>query len=81
MHDLSARCQCGGSRFLAPREAPLCANTVFTCTSCNRRERYAKLLDGIGEEAIRRARASLERLKVSRRVPGAQAWIRPSRMA
>jgi hypothetical protein len=63
--DLGARCGCGESRFFPPHEPPFAADSRFTCAACARQWRYQELLDSIGEEATRRARASLRLLRAA----------------
>ncbi|HVL34619.1 MAG TPA: hypothetical protein VM489_03015 [Burkholderiales bacterium] len=63
MGDLAALCPCGASEFASESTPPPKLDSVFTCAACGRRQTYGELLDSIGEQAIKRARDSLEALK------------------
>ena len=63
IHDLRATCSCGASAFYAIDPEPYGPEAELVCAACRKQQPYAALLDGIGEEAMRRARESLARLR------------------
>jgi hypothetical protein len=63
--EVAARCRsCGGTDFSpAQPGGPLGLGSILTCAGCGAAVTYEKLLDAIGEEAMRRANRSLDELK------------------
>jgi hypothetical protein len=64
VRDIAARCRkCGKADFKQLVAGELRLTTAMTCTSCGERTTYRELLEQIGEEAIKRANESIDRLK------------------
>ncbi|HYX63718.1 MAG TPA: hypothetical protein VE935_05805 [Burkholderiales bacterium] len=64
VRDIAARCRrCGSTDFAPAAGSDLRLTSVLACSGCGERATYRELLEQIGEEAIRRANESIERLK------------------
>jgi hypothetical protein len=78
VRDIGARCSCGVGGFYAPGRAPWDRGALFVCAACGEQASYGKLLDRIGEEALRRARESLEGLRPTRVPEGKPSSVDPA---
>jgi hypothetical protein len=67
--DLKAHCRCGASWFRPAQTAPYRSESLLVCARCGRPTTYGALLEGIGDEAMKRARYSLALLKAARAQP------------
>ena len=64
VRDIVANCRrCGSTDFAPAAGNELRLTSVLACSGCGERATYRELLEQIGEEAIRRANESIERLK------------------
>lgn len=68
--DVSARCLgCGGTEFEPAEPGELRLDSVLACAGCGARSSYEQMLNGIGEEAMRRVNEAMEALKKRSRRP------------
>lgn len=68
--DVTARCPaCGGIKFGPLLEGQLRLDSVLVCSRCAATTTYRELLDQIGEEAMKRANESLDKLQTKRGRP------------
>jgi len=62
--EVSAKClSCGKSEFTPLLAAPLRLASVLVCDGCKASATYRELRDQLGEEAVRRVKASVDELK------------------
>jgi len=68
--DVTARCRaCGGVKFEPLLEGQLELASVLVCSRCRATTTYRELLEQIGEEAMKRANESLDKLKTKKGRP------------